>query len=230
MKISELLQENELPRPGSKLPSAASLDDEPEELELDGEEDHSDKDELVEKFKSHAGIMGDELYALSAWDYYGDALSPEDDPASGPNRIASGVLKDSGIDDLTKEDRDSYLENGRIDAAILNADTGDIVTFVADPGRESIHISNGYQEAFEPSQAAKLNKIADVGRKYVKYASACINSGYRKHYHETIKLRNQLLKLLGIGDGYKAPDDRSPEEIQKHNRYQELVKAMLGQK
>jgi hypothetical protein len=232
MKISEIL-EGRIPKkywmPEAQTPGAPSLDDGPEdeEDELDDSEEEEDdaKNKLIEKFKTHAGNVGDNLYAVSAWDYYGDVLSPEDEPATS-NGTLKNILSDSGIDELTKEDRDSYLENGRIDAAILDSNTGNIVVFVADPGSEGSHISKGYQEAFEPGQAAKLNKIADVGKKYVKYASACIDSGYRKHFHETIKLRNQLLKLLGFGDGYKAPDDRSPEEKEKEERYLSRLKAM----
>jgi hypothetical protein len=223
MLISELLKENEHPKHKSALPKAASINDEPEELKLDGELDDGDGDtnELIDDFKKHAADMGDNLYALSAWDYYGDAINPEDDPATGPNRIASKTLADSGINELTKVDRDSYLENARIDAAILNSDTGDIAVFVADPGTESSHISDGYIEAFEPSQAAKLNKIEDVGKKYVRYAAACIDSDYRKHYQETVKLRNQLLGLLGMGEGYSAPVD--PDEANKYSAIDKML-------
>jgi hypothetical protein len=223
MLISELLKENEHPKHKSALPKAASINDEPEELKLDGELDDEDEseDELIAEFKKHAASIGDGLYTLSAWDYYGDAIDPADDPVEGPNRISSQTLKDSGVGELTSEDRDSYLENGRIDAAILDENTGVIAIFVADPGTESSHISNGYQEQFELSQAAKLNKIADVGKKYVRHASACIDSGYRKHYHETLTLRRQLLSLLGLGEGYKAP--QNPDKANRHDFFKSFL-------
>jgi hypothetical protein len=79
MKISELLQENELPRPGSKLPSAASLDDEPQD-ELDGEVDDTEKKiddnqlEAIDNFKSVAKDLGHGLYAVAI---FPDAWSPD---------------------------------------------------------------------------------------------------------------------------------------------------------
>jgi hypothetical protein len=75
MRISELLKENELngpqvKQPASNLPSAASIDDAPEELEFDGEIDgeevgDDDKQAAIDAFKAAGVELGEGLWAVT---------------------------------------------------------------------------------------------------------------------------------------------------------------------
>jgi hypothetical protein len=74
MKISELLKENEHPKHKSALPTAASLNGQPEELELDDEElDGEEEDEeesefdqdAIDAFKAKAEEVAPGVWALS---------------------------------------------------------------------------------------------------------------------------------------------------------------------
>jgi hypothetical protein len=90
MKISELLQENELPRPGSKLPSAASLDDAPEELEFDDEvdgEEGDDKQKAIDAFKSKAQEVVPGVWALS--------------PSTDPGQDWAGKIDNSALSTIS---------------------------------------------------------------------------------------------------------------------------------
>jgi hypothetical protein len=81
MKISELLQESELPKKSanpfpSSLPSAPSLDDEPDEVddELDGEEDDDSdegaKQDAIDAFKEAGTDLGEGLWAIAIYPDY----------------------------------------------------------------------------------------------------------------------------------------------------------------
>lgn len=76
MKISELLAENTIPPKKSDLPSAPSIDDKPEELELDSEIDDvedsdaedSDKQEAaIQAFKDAGKDLGNGLWAVALY-------------------------------------------------------------------------------------------------------------------------------------------------------------------
>jgi hypothetical protein len=81
MKITELLQESELPKKShnpfpSKLSSAPSLDDEPDEMdgELDGEEDDEEDDDKKQKaidaFKDAGTDLGEGIWAIAIYPDY----------------------------------------------------------------------------------------------------------------------------------------------------------------
>ncbi len=72
MLISELLKENEHPKHKSALPKAASINDEPEELELDGElddedESEDDKQAAIDAFKAAGKDLGEGLWAIAIY-------------------------------------------------------------------------------------------------------------------------------------------------------------------
>jgi hypothetical protein len=96
MLISELLKENEHPKHKSALPKAASINDEPEELELDDElddedESEDDKQAAIDAFKAAGKDLGEGLYAVTIF------------PDAWPGSTASEVnAKEDAINGLLK--------------------------------------------------------------------------------------------------------------------------------
>lgn len=94
MLISELLKENEHPKHKSALPKAASINDEPEELELDGELDDEDeseddsKQEAIDAFKAKAQEVAPGVWALS--------------PSNDPGQDYRGEINDDSLSVISK--------------------------------------------------------------------------------------------------------------------------------
>lgn len=121
----------------------------------------------LEKVKSLAGKMGNNLYAISDWEYnYRDikstvdpdrvpSLRSREEPVTS-NRILRNVIQSLGTDlRLTRDiseflsiDRENFWHGGSIHAIILNDTTNQLFFFVADPSADfSTLISGGYVEA-----------------------------------------------------------------------------------
>jgi hypothetical protein len=122
MKISELLREDDAakpkaPKPGaSRLPHAASIDDEPQDDGEDGDSEDRDVPVNAEReFKQDAVSVGDGIYALSAWVYpdawtgngYSDMLMHRITTLA--DELDADIGDYAGIDDQTIE-RDRGLE------------------------------------------------------------------------------------------------------------------------
>jgi hypothetical protein len=114
-------------------------------------------------FKDLAGKMGEDLYALSDWEYNyttiksnikpGESLpDPRSDvePVSS-NRILRRAIQNLGtemnltheIRDFLSQNRESFWHGGSIHAVIFNDKTGQLFYFVADPGDEFSTLASG---------------------------------------------------------------------------------------
>jgi hypothetical protein len=127
MKISELLTENQQPKqPKSALPTAASINDAPEELEYDDEVDGQDEEETVNSerdFMDKASALGGGMYALSAWSYPDAWLGGG---YSDMNMHTIATLADETQSDLGDYESlsDSEISDGRrLEVVIYNQQT-----------------------------------------------------------------------------------------------------------
>jgi hypothetical protein len=164
MKIAELLNESELPgkKAGnpftSNLPSAPSLDDEPDEVddELDGEEeDLDDEDEYkegIEKFKKYAGNMGNDLYSIVASDKPQKTLGHVHSIAKDLPTLSKSVIKH--LENFIEEH-----DSSDVFAIILNARNGDIYEFIGGGGSRLDNADGSDEIAVEDDQLAVLNKL-----------------------------------------------------------------------
>jgi hypothetical protein len=198
MKISELLQENELPRPGSKLPSAASLDDEPEELEfddeVDGEEVENDFEAGVNDFKNVGAEFGPDLYSFSSIEYF-DGWDARN--ATGLVDKIRGIDLE-GMSGVAGSMSGASGRDGALTFVIVNGRSGEVA--IAGFGMDAV--SDGIQmDTLDDDQQSVVNKINLVNRKF-----SANGGGADEENKFSATFREQLLMLLSYGDQPEKSD------------------------
>ncbi len=175
MLISELLKENEHPKHKSALPSAPSIDDEPEELELDDEEGaESEEDDSgnSDKIKQVAGDIGGDLYSVTVY-------NTSDDFA----RIEQITKPKWALEDFDSPAVNSYLSQSKHD--ISNDKTISCVIFNSRNGEFFRFDSGIATSGFEPDlhnlvssgiiDSDQVNVLRDIGAAGEKYHAALEN-------------------------------------------------------
>jgi hypothetical protein len=177
MRISELLKENELngpqvKQPASNLPSAASIDDQPQEF--DGEVDDTE-DENVDserEFKESAANLGDGLFALSAWSY------PDAWTGGGYSDMRMHAI--AALADETGSDLGDYehitdqhiVDERRLEVAVYNQQTQVVFRLSAAAATEEIEFMPDLTTLQQTgsvtnSQMSKLKQIEATVRTWV---------------------------------------------------------------
>jgi hypothetical protein len=171
MKISELLREAEKKKKVSGLPSAPSIDDEPEDdIEDDTADDVEDDegDDNVDNIKSIGGDLGDDLYSVTVYN--------TTDDFANISQVTSHTWKLENTkspevnDYLSQSDHDISNEK-IISCVIYNARNGEFFRF--NSGQDGsgftpdIHslVGSGVVDA---DQVGILKNIESVGKKYTQ--------------------------------------------------------------
>jgi hypothetical protein len=167
MRISELLNENQHPKHKSALPTAASLNDEPQD-EFDDEVDSEDGDDEVEntipgleEFKKVAAQFGPDLYSFTSMEC-GDAWS-----ARNATPLAAKLQGNEleGMDDAVRAMMNADGDDGALTFIIVNGRTGQAVA--ASFGENGV--SDGIMlDDLDADQQQKVNHINDLNDGYVK--------------------------------------------------------------
>jgi hypothetical protein len=175
MKISELLTENihkKSKKPSSNLPSAASIDDEPEENdELDSEEDDIEDDKVdLGDLASYASDIGDDLWTISSLRYDGLGTAKNDKAVIAQlNKTAKDL---PGLKKSINILKTANGKNGAVSSIVVNGLTGDSAVVHVEFGTEPRVMPESFLDELETNQAIKMNKILDAGS---NYASALTN-------------------------------------------------------
>jgi hypothetical protein len=113
----------------SRLPTAPSLDDEPED-------DEDDDDGNTDEFKSMAGDMGKGLYALSAYNY-GNYFTPRSSNSAAEYEIESAAKNSphtkNAVQKLLTVSANDISETRGLAFAILNDRNGAVFSFIVSP-------------------------------------------------------------------------------------------------
>ncbi len=216
MKISELLQENELPRHKSALPKAASLDDEPEELEGDDEVDGDDGEEIedavnIGDLSSYAGDVGDDLWTVSALRYDGLGTAKNEKAViSQLNSTAKDLPELKHAINILKT---ANGRNGAVSSIIVNGLTGNAAVFHVEAGTEPRVMPESFMDDLETNQAVKMNKIIDAGSRYSAALTRFLDNTDDYDAHNAAETRQDRLLWALNYEGQKFPVGKlSPAE------------------
>jgi hypothetical protein len=198
MRISELLNENTPPK--SALPTAASLDDAPEEL--DGEDETTD--ENVDNFKKISSKFGPDLYSFSSLVYYEDWEAPN---SVQLNDLLNGIKLD-GLDKATSAMRRFSGDYGSMGFIIVNGRTGQ-ATFA---GLGENDYSDGIQmNDLDPDQMSVVNKINTLSTRYAQLGGGESDRGNS----EAERIRSNLLHMLE----YNKQPEKEKSHIDRTNQF-----------
>jgi hypothetical protein len=224
MLISELLLENELPKhphnkPTSALPTAASLNDEPEELDLDDEVDSDDEleDENVNSehdFKSNAVALGGGLYALSAWSYP-DAWLGGGYSDMNMHRITSLADEtDSDLGDYEHITDQDMADGRRLEVAIYNQQTQVVFRLSASAANEAVDFmpdlgSLQQTGSVTNAQMSKLKNLETIVQTWCKSVPEEFEGRPTERRWATAE--KKITSLFDFGGGSFSGDDDHPE-------------------
>jgi hypothetical protein len=217
MKISELLEGRiskkyfmgEEPE-ASKLPSAASLDDEPED-ELDGEDNVEDSEEEsftagVDQFKKIGSEFGPDLYSFSSIVYH----SGWDAKNSSHLAAKLNSVELDGIDSVESTMRGASGRDGGMTFVIVNGRSGEVVA--AGFGEDAV--SDGIvMDTLEADQKSIVDRINALSVKYAR-----VGGGVDEETNIGNKIRNQILVLLEYNN--QPVKDIDPEADAARDEYE----------
>jgi hypothetical protein len=163
MLISELLKENTLPKPTSKLASAPSINDEPSDEVVDEPEDTEvDDGGDLDAVLAVAGDLGDDLYSVLAFN-----ISNDFDDVKLVNKVAT-VLRDlPGTEDYLAQNTSWIADNKIVPVLIVNGATGEVAEFYS--GVNTNELTGTFK--MTPVQRTKLKSVLAAGGRYSKVVS-----------------------------------------------------------
>jgi hypothetical protein len=201
MLISELLKENEINK--SALPKAASINDEPEELEGDSEVDSSEEEGLsdgAQQFVNQGGDLGSDLYTLTIYNYGDDWANVN------PGTPHRSVIENAAGDDETNQkvvdaylnQDDSEISNERmISQMIINARNGAMFAFSVGINAKP-QFNPSAKSLVEPDQIPVLKSIQSAGSAYYRAVTAFDNKqGFKAGYDVDSDVLDATENLLG---------------------------------
>ena len=207
MKITELLEALEPKK--SNLPSAASLNDEPEDdVDNDAEDSDSDFSKGVDDFKRLGASFGPDLYSFSSISYHSgwDAKNSSDLAAK------LHTIELDGIDSVANQMSSASGRDGGITFVIVNGRSGEAVA--AGFGEDAI--SDGIQmDTLEDDQIDIVNRINALSAKY-----ANVGGGIDEETNIGNKIRNQILVLLDYNN--QPVKDIDPEADAARAEYEKM--------
>jgi hypothetical protein len=179
MRISELLNENELPRkpkkPTSNLQSAASINDEPED-ELDNDVEDGDDGGSSDDIKSIGGDLGRDLYSVTVYNT-GDDFADISQVTSHTWKLEN--FKSPVIKSYLSQSNHDISNEKTISCVIFNSRNGEFFRFNSgesgggfEPDLNQL-VSGGM---IDPDQLNVLRDIDSVGK---KYAAALANVDWK---------------------------------------------------
>ncbi len=236
MLISELLKENELNKHKSKLPKAASLDDEPQELEGDSEID-SDSDEGLsdgaQQFVNQGGDLGSDLYTLTIYNYGDDWANVN------PGTPHRSVIENAAGDDETNQavvdaylnQKDSEIANERmISQMIINARNGAMFAFSVGIGMKP-QFNPSAKSLVEPDQIPVLKSIISAGNAYYRAVTAFDDEqGFKAGYDVDSDVLDATENLLGVLNNPAFVKNKSitgKQHREEMRAYVEKIKSAL---
>jgi hypothetical protein len=158
MLITELLKENTLPKPTSKLASAPSINDEPSDEVVDEPEDTEvDDGGDLDAVLAVAGDLGDDLYSVLAFN-----ISNDFDDVKLVNKVAT-VLRDlPGTEDYLAQNTSWIADNKIVPVLIVNGATGEVAEFYS--GVNTNELTGTFK--MTPLQRTKLKAVLAAGGRY----------------------------------------------------------------
>jgi len=227
MKISELLLEEDKSKkkPASNLPTAASINDTPDDEDLDDVEDDVEDDESqddLNDLKNKMGSMGNDLYTVSAYNY-------DDEFSSiGPNRVIMNILtkldNNSAVAEYISQNNMDITDDKIISAVILNDRNGKLFAYYCgsginrfSPGDVTKLVSDGI---IDQDQAGKLNELKGYGADYRRIVSRIEwKAGYEARNSKVYDAMNMVISTLDLPPlprevkiSYHDLDRETPEE------------------
>jgi hypothetical protein len=234
MKISELLEAIEPKK--SNLPSAPSINDEPED---DVEDNDVEDNSKVNDYMNLASSMGNDMYSLSQWNYSDEFNN------IGPDTSVLSVIESlSDIPEvanyISASEEYAVARDKRVCALIYVKSTNTFISFTAD--RERVIMSPRVNELASDSlvdsgQVSVLQMVMNTGMKYTRIASKSgdfdvgQSSGNSNFVPMLEALADGALKLPSVNTSAKVSSgDASVKFSLSDDDFEAKVRARMAEK
>ena len=238
MLITELLKENTLPKPTSKLASAPSINDEPSDEVVDEPGDTEDTEDGgdLDAVKDIGSSLGKDLYSVTVYNTQDDFANIEQDIH---NTDILSAIDNSVVKAYLRQSNITVGNEKSINCLIMNARNGEFIAF--DSGEHGQGFDVAVQQlassgTIDPDQVNVLVDIAALGKKYNHIVNKVDWRGGEEAQGRHADMLYNILDRLKSALNLKEPVDKiknvyiSPEQKAKNKAYtDDLITRFLSQ-
>jgi hypothetical protein len=235
MLISELLKENTLPKPTSKLASAPSINDEPsDEVSDEPEDTEVDDGGDLDAVKNIGGSLGKDLYSVTVYNTQDNFANIDQDIK---NADVLEQFDNETVQAYLRQSSASVGNEKAISCLIMNARNGEFIAFNSgedgqgfDTGIEGL-ASSGIIDA---DQVNILRDISALGKKYNHVVNRVDWRPGTEAEGNSADMLYNILDRLKAALSLKEPVDKiknvyiSPEQKAKNKAWSDQALSDLG--